>query len=506
MEKKRSIIKVIKSAVICVLMLAGATGIGYVCYSLNLLDTNIVMIYMLCVLFVTSMTEGFLYGIITAFLSMGAFNYFFIVPYYSLDVDNSSYIIALVSMLFAAVITSMITSKSQMNEKAAKERERETTLLLQLTNQVTGARSIGEIAESMVKYAGSILACDMDCMITQEDGRLGSRFLSQKQEAGQKWEELAEKEQLEQAVCGSNWPEHTDSVTHRNWPIYGQDGLLAIVRIPIKEAEQLRQSQLRMFISMQKTAGLAMERLRVREQQMRSSLLMEKERYRSTLLRSISHDLRTPLAGIMGTSGMLLDMIGEEDPKSRLVKDIGQDAQWLYGLVENVLSLTRLRDSEMVRREPEACEEVIEAAVRKVESRAMRRRLQVQVPGECLIAPMDAHLMEQVLVNLLDNAIKHTAEDGEISVSVKLQQKDAVFEVTDNGRGIPEEDLPYIFEMFYTTKGMNTDKKKGIGIGLAICEAVIKAHGGSIDAMNRKNGGTTFRFNIPLEETVSSSL
>lgn len=497
----RKIRKIGYNALVSLLLLAAATGTGYLFRSNGLLDTNIVMIYMLCVLFVTSMTEGFVYGIIAAVLAMCAFNYFFVTPYYSLNVDHPSYLTAMVSMLFAALVTSMITSKSKMNEKEAREREFETSTLLSLTNQMSEAESMVEIAVNVVKYTSSILKCDIACMITQDDGRLCGRYLRRVQGLEQIWEDLLDKEELEKAFLGPVRPEFRDGPVYRDWPVYGQNGLLGALRIPLRESGKLTQAQMKMFFSMKETASLAMERKRVLKQQIHDNELVIKERYRSTLLRSISHDLRTPLAGIMGTSGILLDMMGEKDEKSRLVEDISRDAQWLYELVENVLGLTRLQEGELLHKEPEACEEVIETAIRRIRGRSRARILRIKVPQECLVVPMDIRLIEQVLVNLLDNAVKHTAENGEISLSVRRRENEAVFEVMDDGDGISREDMPYIFQLFYTTHGVHKDKKKGTGIGLAICESIVRAHGGKIYAMAREDkSGAVFQFTIPIKQ------
>lgn len=495
--------KIVKSILICLLLLAAATGAGYLFQNEKLSDTTIVMLYMISVLLAASMTEGYLYGIIEAFLATGAFNYFFVLPYYSLNIDNPSYAVTMFSMLFTAVITSMLTSKAKVNEKEAKEREKEALLLLELTNRVTEAKSMKELAENIVKYAGSILKCRVACMVTDDDGSLYGRFLYQDENGNIVWEGVKEKEELEAVFCGAHPSEYRDGLHYRFWAVYGQEGLLGALGIPLEEAVSMGETRARMFASVKETIRLGMERLYVLRRQMRDKAMMEKERYRSTLLRSISHDLRTPLAEIMGTSEILLDMLGEEEQKRKLLADISQDAQWLYELVQNVLSLTRLQDGELIHKEPEACEEVIETAVRRIHSRSTKHKIQVQIPEECLIAPMDVRLVEQVLINMLDNAVKHTPENSEIFVSVKKQGAEAVFEVKDNGKGISYKDFPYIFQSFYTTHKEEADKKKGMGLGLAICQSIVKAHGGKISAVNREDGnGAIFRFTIPMEESA----
>lgn len=486
--------------IICVLLFGIATGIGSFFQSNNYLRANIIMIYMVCVLLVASLTDGFIYGILESFLVMWAFNYFFVPPYYSLNVSNLSYIPAIIITLLMSVMTSMMTSKAKENERKAKEKERETTALLRLTNQVADARCMEEVAETVVRYAGSVMGCRMACMITDDKGRMDDKFLLQEESGELLWKETEEKEQLEKDFSGLICPEYRDGLQYRDFPIYGQKGLLGAIRIPIDEVKRMKPGQIKMFASVRETTRLAMDRLCVLKQQMQDNAVMERERYRSTILRSISHDLRTPLAGIMGTSEILLDMVSDQTEKRKLLEDISRDAQWLYELVENVLSLTKLNDGALIHKEPEACEEVVESAIRKIQGRTAERKIEVIVPQDCLVIAMDAKLIQQVLVNILDNAVKNTPEDGTISILVRKQEEEAVFEIMDNGSGIRKDDFPYIFRLFYTAHE-NKKIRKGVGLGLAICESIIKAHGGRIYAANREDGsGAIFRFTIPIGE------
>ena len=195
-------------------------------------------------------------------------------------------------------------------------------------------------------------------------------------------------------------------------------------------------------------------------------------------------------------------MTTEDDPRRALAEDMYRESNWLHAMVENILSLTRLRDGAMpLTRQMEAVEEVVGGAVNRV-MRQSGREIDVEAPNEVLFAPMDARLMEQVLVNLLDNAVKHTHPQDEIRVSVEHDKagRQAVIRVSDRGAGIREEDLPHIFQMFYTTPVRQPDASRGVGLGLTICEAIVKAHGGTIRAENRTDGpGATFTFTLPLE-------
>jgi two-component system sensor histidine kinase KdpD len=254
------------------------------------------------------------------------------------------------------------------------------------------------------------------------------------------------------------------------------------------------------------STSLAMDRYRSAEQRIKLREEAVQERYRSNLLRAISHDLRTPLSGIMGTSEMIMGMTQKDDPRYSLAEGIHKDADWLHSVVENILSLTRLHDGKLIiNKQLEAVEEIIGVAVNHVMQRSPEHEIGVSVPNDLLLVPMDAKLLEQVLVNLLDNAAKHTTPEEEISVSVTEDKEThmAVFTVKDRGTGITADDLPNIFQAFYTSHSKRADVGHGVGLGLAICDAIIRAHDGSIEAHNRKDGrGAEFIFRLPMEDDI----
>ena len=252
------------------------------------------------------------------------------------------------------------------------------------------------------------------------------------------------------------------------------------------------------------STALAMDRFRASLQRIRLHEETVQERYRVNLLRAISHDLRTPLAGMMGTSEMLLGMTDSSDPRYSLMEGIHHDAGWLHSLVENILSLTRLQDGMLaISKQMEAAEEILGGAARYVMRHHLGYDIEVHAPEELFLVPMDAKLISQALINLLENAVKHTDPPGEICVSVEedRESRSAVFSVRDRGSGIGGADLPHIFELFYTSHAKESDSRKGVGLGLAICDTIVKAHGGTIWARNRTDGpGAEFVFSLPLEE------
>lgn len=237
-------------------------------------------------------------------------------------------------------------------------------------------------------------------------------------------------------------------------------------------------------------------------EQERIKFAMEKEQMRSNLLRSISHDLRTPLTGIAGASSLIAESGDKMDRESivSLGKDINEQADWLIQLVENILNMTKIDSGKLVvEKKPEAVEDVINNALSYVKGRRKQRRVEIDIPEEMLLVEMDGKMIVQVIINLLDNAIKHTKEDGFIRIKTEAAPEGVWFSVEDNGTGIEEVIKDRIFDEFVTFRPVNRDTGKGIGLGLAICKAIVTAHGGTIEALNREEGGACFRFYLPFD-------
>lgn len=242
----------------------------------------------------------------------------------------------------------------------------------------------------------------------------------------------------------------------------------------------------------------------------REKILMEaeKEKMRANLLRSVSHDIRTPLTSIVGATSAVLenqDSLTEEQ-KRRLLTDVKEDAQWLIRVVENLLSITRMgSDTAQITKADEVAEEVLAETVRKFRKRFPQMPVHVKAPDELLVVPMDPILIEQVLGNLLENAVLHATGATEIQLSARQEENWAVFSVQDDGCGIPDELLPKLFDGTLrhneTTSG---DGKRNMNIGLAVCTAIVRAHGGALSAANRPQGGAEFTFRLPLYQVKES--
>ena len=228
----------------------------------------------------------------------------------------------------------------------------------------------------------------------------------------------------------------------------------------------------------------------------------EKEKMRSNLLRAISHDLRTPLTGMIGASSTYLEAKDQldEEAKDQLVMGIKEDANWLLNMVENLLSVTRINnETAKVTKTSEPVEEVLSEAVIRLKKRLPDANIHVRVPEEFLMVPMDAVLIEQVLINLLENAVVHAESTEPIECYVESLSDYAIFHVRDYGVGIPPEKLATIFDGSSSTTSTSPDGRKGMGIGLSICKTIILAHGGEIKAINHTRGAE-FYFTLPKED------
>ena len=232
----------------------------------------------------------------------------------------------------------------------------------------------------------------------------------------------------------------------------------------------------------------------------------EMERMRANLLRAISHDLRTPLTTIYGSCTAIRENGDRLTPeqKDKMLKGIQEDSQWLVRMVENLLSITRI-DSGRVRiaTAQTVVDELLDAVIVKFHHRYPKQKVVLDLPDELIVIPMDAMLIEQVLINILENAVQHSRNMTQLRLRVRQTGQWGVFEISDNGCGIPAERLPHVFTGLYDSKDRPADNaKRNAGIGLSVCATIVRAHGGTIEAENLPEGGALFRFTLKTEETT----
>ncbi len=253
------------------------------------------------------------------------------------------------------------------------------------------------------------------------------------------------------------------------------------------------------------TVTLSIQNMRNIEEKERAALLAKNEQLRADLLRAISHDLRTPLTSISGNAANLLANDATLDPETRqqIFSDIYDDSIWLINLVENLLSITRIEDGRMnLHLSTELVSEVVEEALRHTRRSAGSHHIRTDLPDDLLLARMDARLIVQVLINLIDNAVKYTPPGSTITLSARRQDGFAALCVADDGPGIADERKTHIFEMFYTGEHAVADSRRSLGLGLALCKAIVDAHGGRITLTDNTPHGCVFTFTVPLGEVT----
>ncbi len=487
-----------------VLIFTVATAISYAFQSVKFSDTNIALIYLMAVLIIVWITKSLPAGLFASIGGTFAFNYFFAEPRFTFTVYDPNYYITFITLTFTAIATGILTARAQEEARLAREKEAETKAIYTLTNKLAGAKSLDEIVDISVQAVSDGLQCSAGCLCFDSAGRPDSAYVFHEYESGNNIKMDADNPDLLKFNLNKLQGEYIDGDNYLDWPINGRDSILGLIRISKKDFATIDASGLSLLHSMIVSISLAMDRLYSSQQRMKSIEEASRERYRANLLRSISHDIRTPLTGIIGMSEMLADSIPTDNDYCKgLAVKIGKNAEWLHSLVENILNMTRLQDGAIkLRKEIVPVEEVIGVAIDHVEEHRPDLDIEAKIPEEVIMAPMDPKLIEQVIINLLENASKHVTPSDNIWVSVSKDEEanEVVFRVEDSGEGIDAKDLPYIFEKFYSANRMKSSNH-GFGLGLSICETIITAHNGRISAANREEGkGAVFSFTLPMED------
>ena len=491
-------------------LLAMATFFSLTFREIGINDRSIILIYILSVVLISRITSGYFYGVLSSILCALAFNFLFIKPYFTFSITEEGYPITFVIMIMVALITSALTARVKTQAKLATERGRRTEILYEVNKKLLTTRGVQNIAEVTNEYIINIL--NRSSIIYTQDPAVEKSFYIKQSPLDADSSVLQSED--EQAVA--HWVfvnqkkagRGTDTLMGAGayyLPVISQKKVLGVIGIASSSQNILSQNArftLRMLASQ---LAMALERQKLSDEQRSMQVEGEKEKMRSNLLRAISHDLRTPLTGILGASSAILeggDLI-DAVTRNKLLSGIKEDSQWLIRMVENLLSVTRINEGTMnVTKSPEAVEEIVAESVSRIRSRLPDHEITVRVPDELLVVPMDGTLIEQVLINLIDNAIKHSGDGTKIHVDVKKDHDKAVFEVSDNGDGIPEQDIPYIFDGISSQGNRSSDSSRGTGIGLSICMSIIKAHNGTMEAENLEEGGALFRFTLPIEEST----
>ena len=475
--------------VVTLAMLTAATLLGTVLSGLDLSNSSIMMVYLLAVLLVAVITSHRAYSIVASVASLFLFNFFFVQPRYSLIAYEPGYPVSFVVMFLTAIIAGTLANRlKQMAYQAARTSFRariisDTDQLLAKANsreeilRVCAEQSAKLLGRGIALYEVTDSAVMFRCAIP-EDGAFsldGAELLS-------------------------------DNLLHghaENWcyPIHVQEKLYAVLQVVENDPPPELPAQ-NTLVSVLGECALALENEKNAREKEAAAVLAENERLRADLLRSISHDLRTPLMSIAGNAGALLsdEKRYSEETRHRLYLDIYKDSQWLTDLVENLLATTRLEGGAAnLRLSSELIEDIFEEAIAHVHA-DQEHTVSVEPLSEMLMVRADSRLIVQVLVNLIGNALKYTPPGSNVRLSAKRSGDEVVVSVADDGPGISHEEKEKIFEMYYVGNNPASAGRKSLGLGLALCRTIVNTHGGRIWVEDNEPRGAVFSFTLPAEE------
>lgn len=484
-----------------------ATCCALLLHRASVMNDNIFGVFMLGVALISFMTNGYFWGVLASFGGVIGVNFFFTYPYFALNFTITGYPITFSIMLLISVLVSFLTGKVKKAAALSAAGKKRAETMNEMSTSFLTARDLDTIVEmaadffyaanqcSIVIYIGSPM--EPIKQIAKVSGELDENVFSsilEKQVACRAYEGGrpvgAEVGYAIQNCKGTYFPISTGEKK------YGVVGLL------FDDTKLLLEDTYSFINVMISQMILALERQKANDKAQQILLETEKEKMRSNLLRAVSHDLRTPLTGIIGSATTLLENGSEmgidEETRRKMLMDIQHDAEWLVHMVENLLSVTRISGgTTTLKKQEEVVEEVVSEAVARTQKRFPSSRIDVEVPEELLLVPMDATLIEQVLINLMENAIRHSGSSLPISLRVTQRKSGAVFTVSDHGKGIDPSCIPDIFDG--KSQNGSSDSTRGIGIGLSICKSIILAHDGKIYAKNNTNGGASFSFVLPMK-------
>lgn len=433
---------------------------------------NTLMVFIVGVLLTTACTNGYEYGIIASVTSVLLFNYFFTLPLHSFAINNTNDWAMIFFFLAASLISSSLTMRFQRQVLIAQRNEHTARLLYEMSESFINVTGINNIINLGTKYIYEHTAFESTVEL---------------------------EETIKQAPCyKEDSPNHFD---YMMFPIAGHVRRLGTLKI-FNHNQGLSIEQELLIKTAANQMGIALDRELVYTEQESTKITIETERMKSSMLRSISHDFRTPLTGIMGDCDVILESVScEPDGISQLVKDIKEQADWLMKMMENILSMTKMESGRLVlNKQTEVMEDIIYEAVNHVVNLRENRSFTLAMPEDLILIEADGKLLEQVVINLLDNAVNHTSQGGRIVLKAFYQNGWIYVQIEDNGAGIAEEITDSMFQEFVSRPVKSGDQKRGIGLGLAISRLVVEAHNGKIWGENRIEGGARFTFCLEAQK------
>lgn len=487
-------------------VLLAATIVGCAFDALGFTESNIIAVYIFGVLVTSMLTKSRLCGLVASVVSVMVFNFFFTVPRYTFRFHDPDYFVTFTIMFMVALLTGSLATRLKENASQSAHAAYRTKLLLE-TNQmlqkedtedgvlsVTAGQIMRLLRRDLTVYpaAGEALGEPKVCRaqdsanedITAENERAVAHWVyKNNKHAG------ATTDTLSSAKCMYLAIRVGESV-------YGVVGI-AMDGVPLDSFENS------ILLSILGESALALENIRSNREKEEAAILAKNEQLRANLLRAISHDLRTPLTSISGSAGNLLVNYKKMDDATReqTFRDIHEDSIWLINLVENLLAVTRIEGGQVnLNRSVELMDEIIAEALRHIRGKGKDHNITVENAEDFLLVNADARLVVQVMINLIDNAVKYTPPGSAIRIHTCRRGGMAEISVADNGPGIPDAQKPHVFEMFYTGANRVADSRRSMGLGLALCRSIVAAHGGTIRVDDNGPTGAKFTFTLPIGE------
>lgn len=482
--------------------------------------TNLVMVYLLAVTLIAAQL-GAGPSILASILSVLAFDFFFVPPFHTFAVADTQYLVVFAVMLVVALVISTLTARIQRQADAARQRERRTAALYAMSRELANNASIPRLVEVATQHIGAVMDSRVTILLPDPSGRLVPTLTPPVQAVGAA-------SRRERAMVDATFPLDTSERAVAEWafshnqaaglgtetlsgskalylPLTGSHGTVGVLGVlPAHVFHPAFPEQLHLLETLANQTALAIERANLAEESQQAKVQIETERTRNALLSSISHDLKTPLAAITGAATSLMDNTTGESRE--LVQTMIEEADRLNRLIRNLLDMTRLEAGAVqVHKEWHALEEVVGAVLTRLDDRLRDHPILTHIRADLPLVPLDSVLIEQVLINLLENAIKYTPVGSPVDISANIADEQVVVQIADRGPGIPPGDEERIFDKFYRAQPNPRrargvfDGGGGVGLGLTVCRGILRAHGGKIWAHNRDGGGAVFQFVLPLE-------
>ncbi|MGZ5052879.1 MAG: DUF4118 domain-containing protein [Methylobacter sp.] len=462
---------------------------------------NLVMIYLLGVV-VMAARFGREASILTSVLSVAAFDFLFVNPVHTFAVSDAQYLVTFVIMLLVGLIISHLTSNMRSQAKVAAHRERRANVLYALSENLATSRTVVEAATVAVRHIQDEFSGNSVLLFPDDDGRIIYPLAPPVPESLRNCDLSVAQWVFDHGqIAGQG----TDTLPGAEAVYFPMSSFRGVIGVLVLRAANLRRvflpEQRRLLDTFISQIAQTIERVRFADEAQQTQLRMESESLRNSLLSAISHDLRTPLASIVGAASTLAEEDARLDATDRkeLSLTIYDEALRMSNLANNILDMARLDAGQAsLNRQWYLLDEIIGGTLTRMQKLLKGRDVNVKLPDELCLVRVDAVLIEQVLVNLLENACKYTPADSPIDICAESAAHMLKVTVADRGPGIPPDEEEKLFDKFYRVHREGT--QSGVGLGLSICRAIIAAHGGVIGAANRPSGGAQFFFLLPIDE------